>query len=143
MKITIAQLKKLKACDDQVELFKATFGASAEVTLENCLIAAKVELDFDWAARNLLNPAQKAAYEAAKAQARAAYEAAEAPVRAAYEAAEASARAAYAAAEAPSRAAYKAAKAPAWAAYEAVKASAWAAYEDAKARAFFKALREE
>ena len=132
MEITVKQLKKLGACRDQVALFKETFGASAKVTLENCLIAAEAGLDIDWASRRLLTSRQRAAYLAATAPARAVYLATRAPARAAYLAATAPARAACLAATAPARAAHKAAKASAWAAYLAATAQAWADYEAAE-----------
>ena len=125
MKITVKQLKRLKACDDQVALFEKTFGASAEVTLENCLIAAEAGLDFDWAALRLLTSRQRADYEAATAPARAAYRVATAPARADYEAAIAPAWADYEAATAQARAAYLAATAQALADYEAALAQAF------------------
>jgi len=91
MKITIAQLKKLEACSDQVALFEKIFGASAKVTLENCLIAAEAGLDIDWASQRLLTSRQRAAYLAAEASAWAAYKAATGPAWADYETARAQA----------------------------------------------------
>ena len=73
MKITVKQLIKLNACADQVKVFKKVFGASATVTLANCLKAGKAGLDFDWAAQNLLPAPAREAYEKVTAPAWKAY----------------------------------------------------------------------
>ena len=65
MKITLAQLKKLRACGAQVALFRKYFGEEVEVTEALCVKHAQ-EFSWDWAAVNLLSaPALKAYNEAA------------------------------------------------------------------------------
>jgi len=61
-KITLRQLKLAGACNSQVELFRATFGNSVEVTLATCLEHAQ-KFDWTWAARHILSPAAWAEYE--------------------------------------------------------------------------------
>ena len=89
--ITAAMLEDARACRDQVELFRSTFGESARITLTNCRKAVDVGLDLDWAAACLLQAPASAAYKTATASAWAAYEAATAPASAAYKTATASA----------------------------------------------------
>ena len=74
MKVTVAQLTKLNACRDQVDLFIKTFGQEVEVTEASCLIAARAGIDIDWAAQKLLTPKQRQAYKDAKAPLWQAYE---------------------------------------------------------------------
>ena len=151
MFITVKMLKDKKACHDQIELFQETFGDAVEVTKENCIRAALAGLSILWAARNLINEQQTAAYkearapllaayEEAKAPLWAAYREAKAPLWAAYEEAEALLWAAYEEAEAPLLAAYEEAEAPLLAAYEEAKAPLLAAYREAKAIAFCNAI---
>ena len=80
MIITLQQLKDKRACEKQVELFKKLFGESVEVTLENCLLAASHELNFDWASGEFFTIAQRAAYEEAVALLLKDYEKAIAPL---------------------------------------------------------------
>jgi hypothetical protein len=109
--ITAAKLRKMKACEDQVTLFVATFGKDVEVenTLDNLTKADEAGLDLSWLALRLAPEA----YEAVQGSARAAYEAIELP-----------AWAAYAAVQGPAYAAYEAIKGPALAAYEATRRQA-------------------
>ena len=101
--ITYRMLKAKGACYTQVELFKKTFPEGAKLSVELAVSVAS-KFDFDWAARNLLSEASRAAYEEAVAPLWAAYEEAVAPLWAAY----------------------KEAKAPLWAAYEEAKAKLFA-----------------
>ena len=55
MKITKEFLKRKRACADQVALFAEEWPEGAEVTLDTCLRAAQIGLDFGWAAENLLS----------------------------------------------------------------------------------------
>ena len=71
--ITLAQLRKLGACKDQVALFKVTFGSSVEVTVEAAVEHAD-KFDFDWAAGKLLSAPARAEYEKVCAAALAEYE---------------------------------------------------------------------
>ena len=65
MKITVKQLIALNACAGQVKTFRRLFGASATVTLANCIKAVKAEMSFDWAARYLLSAPARDAYDKA------------------------------------------------------------------------------
>jgi len=71
--ITVAMLRKVHACEDQVELFERTFGKSARVTLTNCRKAAAAGLDLDWASGQMLSFPAREAYREATAFAWAAY----------------------------------------------------------------------
>ena len=73
MKVTATQLRKLRACQEQVDLFVATFGESVEITEALCLEHAG-NFDWDWAAYNLLPAPAWADYERAMASAEADYE---------------------------------------------------------------------
>ena len=88
--LTLKTLKRKGACIDQLELFEATFGKSAEVTVELAVKHAS-QFNFGWAACNLLTAAALAEYEKARAAARAAYEKARAAAFAEYEKARAAA----------------------------------------------------
>ena len=70
MIITTKLLERKDACISQVELFQATFGDEAEVTLENCLRAAAAGQDFDWAARHLLSATARKMFDETVAPAR-------------------------------------------------------------------------
>ena len=89
--ITVKMLRAAKACEDQVELFEATFGPSARITLTNCCKAAVAGLDLAWAARTLFPAPAWKAYDEAKATALKAYEEAMAPALKAYDEAKATA----------------------------------------------------
>ena len=60
--LKLQTLIDLRACDEQVELFRAKFGESVDITPELCESVAS-EFDFDWAARNLLPPAALAEFK--------------------------------------------------------------------------------
>ena len=101
MKITVRQLERVDACEDQVLLFALYFGRAAEVTQENCQAAAALGLNMGWAARNLLSGTALAEYERAEAEC----ERATAPAWAEYERTTAAALAEYEKATAKARAA--------------------------------------
>ena len=84
MIITLKMLEKAQACADQRKLFGETFGDQVEVTEENCAKAVAAGLSFEWAARNLLSPVQKAEYKRIQAPALAEYERIQAPALAEY-----------------------------------------------------------
>ena len=114
MKLHIQTLIDKGACSNQVELFRAMFGESVNVTQELCVSVAD-KFDFEWTALQLLTPTAQAEYERVRAQAWAEYERVEAPVRAKYERV-----------EAPARAEYERVRASAWAEKERVMASTFA-----------------
>jgi hypothetical protein len=64
--ITVNHLKG--ACEDQVALFRKTFGQSAELTAENWERAIQADLDVLWTIRLLSRPAWEQ-YEAVECQA--------------------------------------------------------------------------
>ena len=65
-KLTVAKLKKLQACEDQVQLFEELYPEGVEVTEAACLAVAD---RFDWncAAQRLLPKALRAEYDRATA----------------------------------------------------------------------------
>ena len=90
MTITLKQLRLKGACSEQVELFKATFGESSEVTMDNAVKYAD-KFDWTWAAEHLLPAPAWKAYQEAMATADKAYEEATAPAGKAYREAKATA----------------------------------------------------
>lgn len=143
--ITADRLERLGACPDQVRRFRKLFGdGPAPLTAETAIAHAQV-FDWNWAAKRLLTPAARAAYEAAEATAWAAYLKAIAPARAAYEAALAAAQADYyEAMEDPAdfgkaRSIYEVAEESALAAYDEAVKPAQAVYNEALAAAFAEA----
>ena len=104
--ITTAWLEEQEACPEQVALFRATFGESAEATPGNLTHAAAVGLRLDWLATKVLT----------------------APARAEYDRATAAAWDEYARAIAPAWDEYARAIAPAWDEYARVIAAAWDEY---------------
>ena len=56
MAITAQLLRENGACKDQVDTFESERPDGAEVTLENCLRAGELGLDFEFAAYALLLP---------------------------------------------------------------------------------------
>jgi hypothetical protein len=145
--LTLARLEALNACRPQLEEFKRRFGAGGEVTLEKCLAVAQV-FDWDWAARYLLSPAAKRAYDEAPgrraydeamAAAWRAYNEAMAPVWRAYNEAMAAVWRARNEAQAAVERAYNEAMAPVWRARNEAQAAVERAYNEAMATAFFHA----
>ncbi len=117
MIITTDRLRALRACAEQVEVFKAITDGSADVTEEWCVTHAK---RFDWgrASRHLLPAPARAEYERVTAAAWAEYERVTAaawaecervtaPALAEYERVGAHAGARYARVTAPARAEYE------------------------------------
>lgn len=66
--ITIDWLNERKACEDQVDLFRTTFGGSAEVTRDNLVRAGDVGLNLVWLAKRTLTPSQCRAFDEAVAE---------------------------------------------------------------------------
>ena len=133
--ITLTLLREKSVCAEALERFKTLFGDSVTPTRELC-IAHAGDFDLLWAARHLLSPSARRAYDVALAPAREAYHTALASAGEAYRTALAPAWEAYRAALAPAGEAYRAGRAPAWEAYCAATASAWEAYDDATASAW-------
>lgn len=115
--ITPKMLRSKGACPTQLRIFKERWPEGAEVTLKNCQEAARLGLNFDWAAQSLLS----------------------APARKAYREAIAPAEKAYREAIAPALKAYREAIAPAWKTYKAATAPAWKTYNEGIAPAFYAA----
>ena len=80
MKITLAQLKKLGAREDQVALFLKYFGEEVEATEALCVKHAQ-KFNWNWAANNLLSAPAQQAYNEAMASAQQAYDEAMASAR--------------------------------------------------------------
>ena len=85
MKITLKQLRRLGACINQVELFKATFGAKVEITEAVCKEYGG-KFDTNWLAWKLFSPELYAEYRAKCAQLLNEYRAKCAPLDAEYRA---------------------------------------------------------
>src|SRR5208282_2710189 len=83
MRLHIQQLIDRKACQEQVDLFRAKFGESVDITEELCVSVA-TEFNFDWAAQELLTAPALAEYECVTAQALAEYERVTAQAQAEY-----------------------------------------------------------
>ena len=60
--LTLQQLRDVRACDEQVELFKQHFGDSVLVTVARAKKFSTV-FDFDFAARHFLSTAARKVYE--------------------------------------------------------------------------------
>ena len=130
--ITLTFLESLDACQEQVDLFAATYGESATPTLE-LIEAAAQDFDFDWLGRKVFGEA----YREAVAPHEKAYEEAMAPHEKAYEEAGAIHLKAYLEAMAPHWKAYLEAKAPHWEAYQEAEAPLTQALKLAQARTFY------
>ena len=75
--VSAALLEELRACREQVDLFRATFGGGDTPISRNMILQARnIGLDLGWAARYFLAAPAWEAYKAATAPAREAYEAA-------------------------------------------------------------------
>ena len=83
MKITIRQLKKLKACQSQLDLFISSGLDGVEITVELCIKHAQ-DFDWNWAATRLLSRPAWAEYNRVTAPARAEYNRVAASARAEY-----------------------------------------------------------
>ena len=124
MKITLAQLKRLHACEKQVTLFHSLFGQSVEVTEALCLEHVD-KFDWDWAVQHLLTATAQAEYNRVMA-----------PASAEYNRVMAAAWAKYNRVMAAAWVDYDRVIAAAWAKYNRVMAAARAEYTRAKAAAF-------
>lgn len=71
--ITVAWLKRRRACGRQVRLFRDLFGESAALTRENALRAARSGLSIQWLAERLLAGEALDAYHEAETSAACAY----------------------------------------------------------------------
>jgi uncharacterized membrane protein YqiK len=140
--ITLDHLKQHQACNEQVRLFAATFGASASLTLKNLNKAIKAGLQINWLT-NLLTPENWAEYKRVRAPAWAEYERVRDTAWAEYKRVRAPAWAEYERVRAPAWAEYQRATAPAWAEYERVAAPAWAEYQRVTARTLLKLLKDQ
>jgi hypothetical protein len=118
MTITLAQLKKLGACHDQVRLFKELFGKSVEVT-ESVLLEHVSKFDLDWIAGKIFSAPALAEYQKVRDAALAEYEKV----------------------CDPAFAEYQKVRAPALAEYEKVCAPAWAEYQKVLDLAFLAAVQ--
>lgn len=105
--IDVTFLKRKHACKEQIALFRRTFGESVKITRANCLKAAEVELDFDWAAIKLLSSKALKTYSKEKISAWRDYEVTKVQAQNTYEKTEISI----------------------WRAYHTAKADAWNALE--------------
>ena len=91
MKITIAQLRELGACEDQILIAESVWGQEIPITKKNCLRAAQLHLDIDWVTVHFLPAPARETYEKAIATSWKAYEKATTPAWEAYEKARATA----------------------------------------------------
>ena len=139
MKITVGLLKKVRACDSQVELFEKVFPKGCNITERNTLKALQKGLQVDWLIQ-FVPYEYKKAYQEATATAEKAYQEAKATAWKAYQEAKAPAEKAYQEAKATAEKAYQEAKAPAEKAYQEATATAEKAYQEAKAPALTEAL---
>ena len=73
MEITAEWLEAADACEEQVELFRATFGERAELTRSDALRAARAGLDLEWLTGRILPAPARRAYKEAMATALRAY----------------------------------------------------------------------
>lgn len=82
--LKLQTLIDLRACQSQVDLFRTKFGESVDIAPELCESVAS-ELDFEWAAENLLKATAYAEYERVRNAAYAEYERVTDPALAEYE----------------------------------------------------------
>ena len=135
--ITKEFLESKGACREQLEILFTEFPNGGEVTLGNCLRAAALNIDFDWAADKLLSTTARKAYYEAIAPTWKVYDEVMATARKAYLEAKAPSQKAYDEAIAPERKAYLEARATAWKVYKEATAPAWKVYKEATAPAFY------
>ncbi len=151
--LTLQQLRDVRACDAQVELFKQHFGDSVLVTVARAKKFSTV-FTFDFAARHFLSTAARKVYNDSCAREWKVYEDACAPAwkvcddacAAAwkvYKDARAAAWKAYGGARAAARKVYKDACAAAWKVYDDTCAPSRKVYDDARAVAFATAYINE
>jgi len=130
--ITVEMLKRLHACQPQVDLFRSTFGETAELTAENGEKAAAVGLDINWLAAQVLTDERLTEYGRVTAAASAEYQRVTAAALAEYERATTAALAEY-----------QRVTAAASAEYQRVRAAASAEYQRVTAAAFVRLAAEE
>ena len=131
MKVTLKQLKRLKACKDQYDLFAALGLDGVKITEELCIKHAQ-DFDWDWAAHNLLRKPHWEAYFLTTE-----------PHREAYDLAVKSSRQAYDLAIKPHREAYDLAVKPHREARDLAIKPHREALNLARAKAFFAATQQE
>ena len=146
--VTLAMLRELNACEDQVALFSKLFPTGeVEVTRESAAEAAVAGLEIGWGALNLLHGQFKRTFDAAMTEPRQAYSVAMAEADKAFHAAMTEPRQAYdAAMDEPKKAfhatmaeprkAHNAAMAEPKKAFDAARVEANNAYDAALAEAF-------
>ena len=150
MKITCELLREKGGSCEQVERFAGEWPDGVEVTYANCLRAAELGLDLNWAVKHLLSAAQRKVYnKAAEAVLEVYNEAVEAawevyneavaPAREVYNEAVEAALEVYNEAIAPAREVYREAIAPAREVYNEAIEAADKVYNEALALAFFNA----
>lgn len=84
-KITAAWLRRRRACPEQVHTFAKEWPDGAEITLENLLRAATLNLNLDWFGQHILPPSLRAEYQRQATPLRAKYERQRAPLQAEFE----------------------------------------------------------
>jgi len=141
VKITLKQLRRLGACINQVELFKATFGAKVEITEAVCKEHGS-KFDTDWLAAKLFSPELLNEYEAKCAPFLKEYQVKCAPLYAEYQAKCAPLYAEYQAKRDQFYAEYRAKYAPLDAEYEAKYAPLDAEYQVKHALVFMGCLEK-
>jgi cell division septum initiation protein DivIVA len=126
-RITVAFLRKHKACKHQVDLFASVFpDEGADISRENILTASTSNLNIDWLARRILKASALAEYRRVTTSARAEYQRVTAPALAEYQRVTATALAEYERVKASALAEHRRVTAPAYAEYRRAKASALA-----------------
>ena len=131
---TAAMLEEAKACQPQIDLFRALFGESVVVTVTR---AHKVSDQFGWGyATRFLDALGLAEYDRVLAPALAEYDRARAPAWTEYERVRATVWTEYNRVRAPAWTEYERVQATVWTEYKRVRATAWAEYERARAPAW-------
>ena len=123
--VTSRFLVKLKACEDQLDLFKKVFPRGAELSEADVVKAAKAGLSLGWLAEHTLSGPALAEYDKARGPALAEYKKARGRAWAKYEKACGPARAKYEKVRGPARAEFEKACGPALAEYDRTCGCAW------------------
>ena len=118
MRITNETLTRIRACEDQVQIFSLEWPDGCEVTVETILRAYSLGLNVDYVATKVLRATTLAEYERARATASDKYERATAPAWVEHKRATDSALAEY----------LRARDSSAWALYERTRTTALAEY---------------
>jgi hypothetical protein len=82
--VTVSMLADVRACSEQVDLFRSLFPTGVVVSRQTCLSVAD-QFDWSWAAENLLSQPTRAEYEKVDQPTRAEYEKVDQPTRAEYQ----------------------------------------------------------